>query len=439
MSDNQYPKEEAATRRDFLKVGAAAAGSAVLASASPVHAAGSDVIRVGFIGCGHRGTGAMAQCLRGGPNVKLVAMADVFRDQLDNSLTLLRNDAPIRDKLDVPPARQFIGLDAYEQVFPLVDLVVLTTPPGFRPIHLRAAVAAGKHAFAEKPLAVDAPGVRTVLEAYEEATRRRLSCVAGTQRRYQTGYRESMQRIHDGQLGTITSARCYWNGGTLWHRGLARAERWTDLEWHIRNWMYFTWLSGDHIVEQHIHNLDVMNWALGGHPLKALSLGGRQVRIGPQFGNVYDHFATDFEYPGGVHVMSQCRQMVNCDQNVSETVVGTRGTWTSKRGYQIIGERPWIFGGTTVAQRRRADNEPYQAEHVALIESIRNGRPINDLKNAGESTLTGIMARMSAYTGREVTWEQAMESRQSLMPPRLDMHMTLPVPAVAMPGRTPLV
>jgi predicted dehydrogenase len=427
-----------ATRRDFVKAGALSAGAAALASVPSVHAAGSDIIRVGFIGCGHRGTGAMAQCLRGGTNVRLVAMADAFRDQLQNSLNLLQRDAPICDRIDVPADRQFTGLDAYERVLPLVDLVVLTTPPGFRPYHIRAAVAAGKHLFAEKPLAVDAPGVRIVLEAFEEANRKRLSCVAGTQRRYQTPYRESMQRIHDGQLGTIVAARCYWLGGALWHRGLNHAEGWSDLEWQIRNWMYFTWLSGDHIVEQHIHNLDVMNWAMGTHPIKALSLGGRQVRTGTQFGHIYDHFTTDFEYPGGQHMTSMCRQIVNCANKVSETVVGTRGTWTSSPRHRITGDRPWDFGGS-VAQARRADNDPYQAEHVALIDSIRNSRPINDLKNAAESSLTGIMGRMSAYTGREVTWRQALESQQSLMPARLDLHMTLPVPPVAMPGRTPLL
>jgi len=437
MSDNDNVDAGQATRRDFLKAGAAVAGTAALAGAPLVHAADSDVIRVGFIGCGHRGTGALSQCLKGGPNVKLVAMGDTFRDQIQSSLNLLRNEAAIRDRLDVPPERQFVGLDAYERVLPLVDVVVLTTPPGFRPIHIRAAVAAGKHLFAEKPVAVDGPGVRIVLEAFEEANRRRLSCVAGLQRRYQTGYRESMQKIHGGQLGTIVSARCNWLGGALWHRGLNRPESWSDLEYQIRNWMYFTWLSGDHIVEQHVHNLDVINWALAAHPLKAVSLGGRQARTGPQFGHIYDHFTTDFEYPGGVHVTSMCRQIVNCDNNVSETVVGTRGTWTS-RNFRITGEQPWIYGGS-VAQQRRGDNEPYQAEHVALIESIRNGRPINDLKSAAESALTGVMGRMSAYSGREVTWERALESKQRLMPARLDFSMSMPTPPVAIPGRTPLV
>jgi len=417
------------TRRDFLKATAAVAGTAALAGVPSVHAAGSDLIRVGLVGCGGRGSGAASQNLHASNNVKLVAMGDAFRDRLQGSLHGLRNEAAIRDRVDVPADRQFVGLDAYERVLAHVDLVILATPPGFRPTHIRAAVAAGKHIFTEKPVGVDGPGIRTVLQAFEEATRRHLSVVAGTQRRYQTGYRESMQRIHDGQIGTITSARCYWNQGSLWNR--ARSEGMSDLEWQLRNWLYFTWLSGDHICEQHVHNLDVINWALGNsHPLKAVGLGGRQVRIAPEFGQIYDHFAIDYEYPNGVHVLSQCRQIEGCVNNVSEAVTGTRGTWTSG-GYRITGQNPWNFG-------RRADNSPYDAEHVALIESIRNSRPINDLKNVAESTLTAIMGRMSCYTGREVRWREALESQQNLMPERLDMRMTLPVPPVAMPGQTPL-
>jgi myo-inositol 2-dehydrogenase / D-chiro-inositol 1-dehydrogenase len=437
---SSHPQGDAgpSTRRDFLKVSAAVAGTAALAGLPAVHAAGSDVIKIGLIGCGGRGTGAASQNLRGGPNVVLVAMGDAFRDRLQGSLNQLRNDGEIRSRVDVPPEQQFVGLNAYENVLPLVDLVILATPPGFRPIHLRAAVAAGKNIFTEKPVAVDAPGVRTVLEAYEEANRKHLSVVAGTQRRYQTGYRESMQRIHDGQIGTITSARCYWNQGSLWHR--AKTSQMSDVEWQLRNWLYFTWLSGDHICEQHVHNLDVMNWAIGTHPLKAVGLGGRQVRTGPEFGHIFDHFAIDYEYPNGVHVMSQCRQIEGCANNVSEAVTGTKGTWVSG-GYRITGDQPWRFGDGAARQgrgRRGGDNEPYQAEHVALIQCIRDNRPINDLKNVAESTLTAIMGRISTYTGREVTWQQALESQQTLMPAQLDMHMTLPVPPVAMPGRTRL-
>jgi predicted dehydrogenase len=359
----------------------------------------------------------------------LVAVGDAFRDRVESGLNQIRRDAGIRDRIDVPADRQFTGLDAYERVIANCDLVILATPPGFRPTHIRAAVAAGKHIFTEKPVAVDGPGVRTVLQAFEDANRRRLSCVAGTQRRYQTGYIESMKRIHEGALGTITSARCYWNQGSLWHRD--RTAGMSDVEWQLRNWLYFTWLSGDHICEQHVHNLDVVNWATQAHPIRATALAGRQVRTAPQFGNIFDHFAVDYEYPLGVHVLSMCRQIEGCANNVSEAVVGTKGQWTSG-GYRITGERPWSLP-------RNQDNQPYQAEHVALITSIRNRQPINDLKQVAESTLTAIMGRMSAYTGRQVTWEQALESRQNLMPERLDMQMNLPVAPVAVPGQTPLV
>jgi myo-inositol 2-dehydrogenase/D-chiro-inositol 1-dehydrogenase len=430
------PQKRRSSRRDFLRqtaaAGAALATSELLAAAqqgSGVRPAGTDLIKVGLIGCGGRGTGAAEQCVRAGPNVKLYAMGDVFRDRLEGSLNRLRSNAAIRDRIEVPPERQFVGLDAYRQVIAVCDLVLLATPPGFRPIHLAAAVAANKHVFTEKPVAVDGPGIRSVLQTYEEANRRRLSIVAGTQRRYQTGYRESMQRIHDGALGTLLSGRCYWNQGSLWHR--ERAPGMSDVEWQIRNWLYFTWLSGDHIVEQHVHNLDVINWATRSHPLRATGMGGRQVRTAPVFGNIFDHFAVDYEYPNGFHLLSMCRQIEGCDHNVSEALTGTRGTWTSQ-GYRIRGEREWSFP-------RNQDNDPYLAEHVALINSIRSGQPINDLRNVAESTLTAIMGRMSAYTGKTVTWEQALNSQERLMPEHLTLDMPLPVAPVAVPGHTPLL
>jgi myo-inositol 2-dehydrogenase/D-chiro-inositol 1-dehydrogenase len=426
---SQGPKPS--TRRDFLKNSTAVGGAALAANLgllANVHADGNDVIRVGLVGCGGRGSGAASQCLRGGPNVRLVAMGDTFRDRLQGSLNGLMRDEGIRGNIDVPEARQFVGLDAYQHVINACDLVILATPPGFRPIHIRAVINANKHLFTEKPVAVDGPGIRMVLAAYEEANRRRLSVVAGTQRRYQTGYLESMRRIHGGDIGTITSARCYWNQGGLWHR--SRENGWSDLEWQLRNWLYFTWLSGDHIVEQHVHNLDVMNWAIRSHPIRAVGMGGRQVRTGPEFGHIFDHFAIDYEYPNDVHVLSMCRQINGCENNVSEAVTGTRGSWRSA-GYVITGEQPWRLA-------RGQDNDPYQQEHVELIRSIRNGRPINDLRNVAESTLTAIMGRMSAYTGRAVTWDQALHSEEKLMPDRLDMSMSLPVPPVAVPGQTAL-
>ncbi len=362
-------------------------------------------------------------------------MGDAFRDRLQGSLNGLQRDNAIRQNVDVPAARQFVGLNAYEGVIQNCDLVVLATPPGFRPTHIHAAIAARKHVFTEKPVGVDGPGIRMVLADFEEANRRRLSVVAGTQRRYQPSYLESMRRIHAGEIGTITSARCYWNQGGLWHTN--RREGMSDVEWQIRNWLYFTWLSGDHICEQHVHNLDVVNWALGNsHPVRAVGMGGRQVRTGPEFGHIFDHFAIDYEYPNSVHVMSMCRQINGCENNVSETVTGTRGIWHSN---QTIMGYPERAGGPLVRRwsygRQDNDRNPYEQEHVALIESIRNNRPINDLKNVAESTLTAIMGRMTAYSGRAVTWQQALDSRENLMPARLTMNMELPVPRVAVPGQ----
>jgi predicted dehydrogenase len=420
------------TRRDFLKTTAAVAGSAAtLAMAPAVHASSSDFLRVGLVGCGGRGRGAAAQCVRGGTNVKLWAVGDAFQNRVNEAMTNLRNNAGIGDLMEVPPERQFVGLNAYRDVIANCDLVILATPPGFRPIHLQAAVNANKHIFTEKPIAVDAPGVRTVLALHDEAERRGLCVVAGLQRHYQTGYLQSMRRIHEGEIGTITSGRCYWNQGALWHT--ARTTQMTDVEWQIRNWLYFTWLSGDHICEQHVHNLDVINWATRSHPLRCVGMGGRQSRTGPEFGHIYDHFAVEYDYPNDVHVLSMCRQIEGCAQNVSEAVTGTQGTWTSPNpgdpnNYRIRGDRAWTFNA------RRDDNQPYQKEHDILIDCIRQGRRINNLRYVAESTMTAIMGRMSAYTGRAMTWNEALASNETLMPQNLTMDMTLAVAPVAMPG-----
>jgi predicted dehydrogenase len=428
---NQQPAST--TRRDFLTTTAAVGAAAVatnLGVLSNVHAGGNDLIKVGLVGCGGRGTGAAQQCVHGGPNVKLWAMGDAFRDRLEDSHRNLSGQRGMRERMDVPPARRFAGIDAYQQVLNNCDLVILATPPGFRPFHIEAAVRARKHIFTEKPVAVDGAGVRRVLAAYEEANRRNLCVVAGTQRRYQTGYLESMRRIHGGDLGELTSATCYWNQGGLWHRD--RTPQMSDLEWQIRNWLYFTWLSGDHICEQHIHNLDVINWATRSHPVKATGVGGRQVRTGPQFGMIFDHFCIDYIYPSGMHLLSMCRQIDGCSNDVSEAVVGTRGKWHSPNPaqpnrYEITGERPW-----NLSQRR--DNDPYQEEHIELIRRIRNNQQINTLRDVAESTLTAILGRMAAYSGADVTWEQALAS-ETTMPQNLNWNMNLPVAPVAMPGR----
>jgi predicted dehydrogenase len=320
-----------------------------------------------------------------------------------------------------------VGFDAYQKVIDSsVDLLLLATPPGFRPRHLQAAVAAGKHVFMEKPVAVDPAGVRSVLASAELAARKRLGIVAGTQRRHHAGYVETVRRIHEGAIGEIIAGRCYWNQGGLWVT--PRQSGWSDVEWQVRNWLYFTWLSGDHIVEQHIHNLDVINWALRAHPVKAVGMGGRQARTAPAYGNIYDHFTVDYEYPNGVHVMSMCRQIDGTATNVSEQFVGTKGT--SNAHSSIRGASPWRFEGKVP--------NPYLQEHADLIRSIREGKPLNEGRQVAESSLTAIMGRMSAYTGQEVTWEQALNSRLDLAPKKLAFG-PLPIEPVAMPGKTPLV
>lgn len=294
-------------------------------------------------------------------------------------------------------------------------------------MHIEAAVAAGKNVFTEKPVAVDGPGIRKVLEAYEEAKNKKLGIAAGTQRRHEARYLETIKRIHDGEIGEILGGRCAWNQGILWSR--KRQKDWSDLQYQMRNWYNFTWLCGDHIVEQHVHNIDVINWAIGAHPVKAIGMGFR-TRTNPDFGHIYDFFSVDFEYPNGVHVISQCRQISGCDNDISEFVRGTKGT-SQVNASQI--------NGKSVYKRKPGDTDPYVQEHTDLIESIRKGEPINELKNVAESTLSAILGRMSAYTGKPLTWEQALNSRQVLMPERLSWDMELPEPPVAVPGKTKFV
>jgi predicted dehydrogenase len=431
------PKHEArfrSSRRQFLKSSAAVAVGGTVAShlgfVPAVYPAGNDQIRVGLIGCGGRGTGAATDVLQAAPNVKLVAMGDAFKDRLETSREEIKKEAA--DKMDVPDERCFVGFDAYEKVLASdVNYVILATPPGFRPMHLKAAVAAGKHVFAEKPVAVDGPGVRTCLEVYEQAKAKGIGIASGTQYRHSTGHQETIKRLHAGAIGQVVAARAYFNTGLLWVK--PRQPGWTDMEYQMRNWYYFTWLCGDHIVEQHVHNLDVVNWVMKAHPVRAVGVGGRQVRTGPDYGHIYDHFVIDYEYEDGSHMMSMCRQMANCENNVSEGFAGTKGFCqiVPYRTYSITGQQPWRFEVSK-------ENKPYIQEHTDLIESIRAGKPINELKNIAESTLTAIMGRMAAYTGKAVTWEQALNSEENLMPAKLDWNAPLPVPPVAMPGQTEL-
>jgi len=379
-------------------------------------------LKIGLIGCGGRGSGAIRDSLSADPGVVLHAIGDVFPDRLNGCLDGLKKEMPNRVKVD---SRTFTGLDAYQKVLATdVDVVILATPPGFRPIHFAAAVEAGKHIFMEKPAAVDGPGVRAVIAAAQKAKAKNLTVVAGTQRRADLAYMEAMKRIHDGEMGDIVQLSCYWNQGGLWTA--SQTPGMSDAEWMIRNWLYFAWSSGDHIVEQHVHNLDVCNWAMNGHPVKAVALGGRQSRTEPIYGHIFDHFATEYEYANGVKMMSYCRQQDGCASNVSERIVGSKGV--SNANTSIKGEKNWRFEGDRP--------NPYVLEHVRLYDSIKKSLGYNEGVQVAESTLTAIMGRMSAYSGEEVTWEKALNSNVVLMPEGFHLGMTIPVPAVAIPGKT---
>jgi predicted dehydrogenase len=418
---NEQPLSTTLTRRDFIKTAAATAGLMASGNFAFAHSA-SEIIRVGLIGCGGRGTGAAKDCVESSPGVEIVALGDLFQDRLDQCKERLRT--AIGERFKVADERCFAGFDAFKNVIAGdIDLVVLATPPAFRPAHLRAAIEAGKHVFMEKPVAVDPAGVRAVMESSDLASQKGLAIVAGTQRRHHPGYLETMKRIHAGAIGDLVTAQVYWNQGGLWMN--PRQPGWTDMEWQARNWLYFTWLSGDHIVEQHIHNLDVANWALRSHPLKAVGVGGRQVRVDPGYGHIFDHFAIEFEYPNGVRVLSMCRQIDGTATQVSEHLVGTKGTSNAAS---------WIKGPKAWRLEAEAPN-PYVQEHKDLIASIRNGQPLNEGRQVAESTLTAIMGREAAYTGQVITWDEILNAELDMMPKNLGFG-PLPLPPVAVPGVT---
>ncbi|MGH6914521.1 MAG: Gfo/Idh/MocA family protein, partial [Geminicoccales bacterium] len=380
--------------------------------------------------CGGRGTGAAKDSLTSSDEVELVALGDLFPDRLvacrERLARMAAEDAGLKRKIRVDDKHAFTGFDAYQKVLESdVELVLLATPPAFRPEHLAAAIAAGKHVFMEKPVAVDPTGVRSVIASADLAQQQGLAIVAGTQRRHDAGYRAAMQRMHDGAIGDIVAGQVYWNQGGLWNK--PRQPSWSDVEWQIRNWLYFTWLSGDHIVEQHIHNLDVANWALRAHPVKAVGVGGRQARTDPAYGHIYDHFAIEFEYPGGVRVHSMCRQIDGTATRTAERLVGTRGTSDAHR--VIEGAAPWSRDrGTPVPN-------PYVQEHADLIASIRSGKPLNEGRQVAESTLTAIMGREAAYTGQEIIWDELLAAQQDLVPRDLQFG-SMAVGPVAIPGQT---
>jgi myo-inositol 2-dehydrogenase / D-chiro-inositol 1-dehydrogenase len=421
-----------ASRRQFLRsssvaaVGSALAAQALLARSAYV--AGSDLLRVGLIGCGGRGTGAAMQALMADPNVKLVAMADAFEDRLESSLAQLKTSQKIEDKVEVPPDHRFVGFNAYQKLIDSgVDVVLMAEPPHFRPRHLKAAIDAGKHVFAEKPVAVDAPGVRSVLATCEDAKKRNLSVVSGLCLRYSLGFRETVQRIHDGAVGEIRALQANDYRGSIWVK--PRQATWSDMEWQMRNWYYFTWLSGDFNVEQHVHYLDVCAWLMKNeYPIKAVGMGGRQVRTGPEYGHIYDHHSVVYEYANGARLFSNCRQQSGCHNDMSSHVMGSKGVAeVSEDRLAISGSSEWTYRGK--------DDNFYQTEHDELFASIRSGKPINNGDYMAKSTLLAIMGRMATYTGQVVTWEQAMNSKEDLTPEKYEWG-SIPTPPVAMPGMT---
>ena len=423
------------SRRRFLKTSSATVLTGA-ASLNPflsrsAHAAGSDLLRVGLIGCGGRGTGAAVEALSADQNVKLVAMGDAFADRLQSSLAKLKENKTINSKIDVREDRCFVGFDAYQQVIDSgIDVVLLAEPPHFRPRHLKAAVEAGKHVFAEKPVAVDAPGVRSVLATCEEARQKRLSVVSGLCLRYSRGFQESIQRIHDGALGELRTLLANDYRGSIWVK--PRQPKWTDMEWQMRNWYYFTWLSGDFNVEQHVHYLDICAWIMKGeYPIRAVGMGGRQVRVGPEYGNIYDHHSVVYEYANGVRLFSNCRQQSGCHGNMSCDVLGAKGTaHLTEEELTLSAGTTWKFPGP--------ENNVYQTEHDELFASIRNGKPINNGEYMAKSSLLAIMGRMATYTGQSITWEQAMNSREDLTPQKYEWG-SVTTPAIAMPGITQFI
>lgn len=422
-----------ASRREFLQTSAAATAGSVasLLVAGPVHAAGGDLLKVGLVGCGGRGSGAAAQALQADPHVKLWAMADAFEDRLESSLKNLQATEDLAKKIDVPRERRFIGFDAFQQAIACCDVVLLCSPPHFRPLHLKAAVAAGKHVFAEKPCAVDAPGVRSVLATCQEAKRKGLSVVSGLCLRYDERFRESVRRIHDGAIGDVVSLQANDYRGGIWVK--PRQSDWSDMTWQMRNWYYFTWLSGDFNVEQHVHFLDVCAWLMKDqYPARAIGMGGRAVRVEPEYGQIYDHFSVIYEYASGAKIYSNCRQQPGCENLVSAQVAGSKGTALLSertRGMTIKSDAgDWTYSGKTPNM--------YQTEHDELFASIRSGNPLNNGQYMAYSSLLAIMGRMAAYTGKSITWEMALNSQEDLSPAKYDWNLELPVPPVAKPGLT---
>jgi myo-inositol 2-dehydrogenase / D-chiro-inositol 1-dehydrogenase len=427
-------------RREFIKTSSAAVTAGALAApfllspSSRAAEANSETLKIGLVGCGGRGGGAARNALSAESNVRLTALADVFPENMFRTLKGLQADKSVADKIAVEPEHCYAGLDGFQKVINSgVDVVLLATPPGFRPVHLRAAVDAGKHVFCEKPVATDAPGVRSVLESAEIAKKKKLALVSGFCWRYDFARRAFYEQIHEGALGEIRSIYATYYTGPVKPMPPAhtRPAGMSDLEWQIRNWYNFVWLCGDHLVEQAVHSVDKIAWAMRDQPpLKAVATGGRQIPA--HGGNIYDHFHVVYEYPENIRAFMGCRQQSNCFGENNDYLTGAKGHGIIGRGApQIIGENKWRYTGP--------GNSMYQTEHDELFASIRAGNPLNDGVWMSHSTMLSIMGRMAAYTGKEITWEQALNSQEQLVPETMEWDMELPVPPTALPGRTPFI
>jgi len=423
------------SRRDFIKTSAAFGAASLAVGTNRMYAAGSDKVRIGLIGCGGRGTHDSTKCLNSAENVELVAMGDLFNDRLERCRRTLRRNLP--NQVKVTSDSCFVGWDAHKEVVACddVDMVILTEPPHFRPSHLKAAIEAGKHVFMEKPVAVDPVGVRSVIASSELADRKGLTIVAGTQMRRISHLVEAMKAIHDGAIGELVGGQCVRSSGGMLTWSSSTKERqpdWSDMEWHLRRWLFLTWLSGDFITEMHIHNLDVMNWAFGGPPVQCVGMGGREVRKGPEYGNVFDHFAVEYEYPNGVRVEYMGYQ-IDCPINRNDQrLVGTKG-----KAYSDFGR--FVIEGRNENEYAWDQVDPCLTQHADQIAAIRQGKRLNEGRRVAESTLTSIMGRMSAYTGRALKFDWAMKaSKLDLSPPKYEFG-DLPMRPVAVPGTTQLI
>ncbi len=442
MNKKSDDQKNQLTRRNFIKKSAQGSAAALLISNGMLYGKTPDKIRVGLIGCGGRGTGAgIIDCAQSSPGVELVAIGDLFEDHVNSAPERIRTNLQerglsVNDIYKVTPETTFVGFDAYKKVIASdVDMVILTSPPFFRPKHLRAAVEAGKHVFMEKPIAVDPVGVRSVIESSEMASEKGLALVAGTQSRRMLSYRETIQRIHNGDIGDITGGQVVRAGGAMrdWRtEEETRKPEWSDMEYHIRRWLFWTWLSGDFITEMHVHNLDIMNWILQSHPVKCMGVGGRQVRTEEKYGDIYDHFAVEYEYPNEVRIEYIGTQIDKFTYRSDQRVTGTKGSVYLYGGNGIIkGLNPWGFEGE--------NPNPSVLQFSEMIESIRKAKPLNEGRQIAESTMTAILGRMSAYTGRALNWDWAMNaSKLDLTPGKMEFG-DLPDMPVPMPGITELI